>query len=256
MVRLDEGGRAARDVRLFSPRPSLRAWVQHVSIQAGPNRPGPWRVVPDTCGHIIFSITHAGIPRCRVVGARATAADIAVAGRAFTIAVRFHPGALPALIRTSASALTDRSVDLEDVTGNTGRRLVEEMAALTPARAAERLEEALELWFRGSEPGVLHQLLARATRVHDLQRYARLSARALHARVVTSVGLSPKRALRIERLHAALHAAAAGAGLSSAAAAAGYSDQAHFTRDSRALLFESPAAWLRRGRADSFKIEP
>ena len=256
MVRLDEGGSAAGDVRLYSPRPSLRGWVQHVSVQAGPNRPGPWRVVPDTCGHIIFSATHAGVPRCRVVGARATAADIAVAGREFTIAVRFHPGALPALIRSSASALTDRSVDLEEVTGSSGRRLVEEIAGLTPARAAARLEDALEIWFRGREPGVLHEQLARATRVDDLRRHAGLSARALHARVVASVGLPPKRALRIERLHAALHAAAAGGGLSSAASAAGYSDQAHFTRDSRALLFETPAAWLRRGRADSFKIAP
>ena len=87
-------------------------------------------------------------------------------------------------------------------------------------------------------------------------RYTPLSARALHARVVAAVGLSPKRALRIARLHAALHAAAAGAGLSSAALAAGYSDQAHFTRESRSLLFDTPAAWLRRGRADSFKIAP
>jgi AraC-like DNA-binding protein len=256
MVRLDEGGCAAHDVRLFSPRPSLRGWVQHVSVQAGPNRPGPWRVVPDTCGHIIFSATHGGVPRCRVVGARATAADIAVAGRAFTIAVRFHPGALPALIRTAASALTDRSVDLEEVTGRSARRLVDEMAGLTPARAAARLQDALEIWFRGCEPGLLHQYLARATRVDDLRLQAGLSARALHSRVVASVGLPPKRALRIERLHAALHATAAGAGLSAAALAAGYSDQAHFTRDSRALLLETPAAWLRRGRADSFKIAP
>jgi AraC-like DNA-binding protein len=255
MVRLDEGGCAARGVRLFRPRPSLRGWVQHVSVQAGPNRPGPWRVVADTCGHIILSATDAGVPRCRVVGARATAADIAVAGRAFTIAVRFHPGALPALIGTAASALTDRSVDLEDVTGSTGRRLVQEMAGMTPRQAAVRLEEALEVWLRGHEPGVLHEHLVRATRVDDWQRYAGVSARALHARVVAAVGLPPKRALRIERLHAALHAVAAGAGLSSAASAAGYSDQAHFTRESRALLFETPAAWLRRGRADSFKIE-
>ena len=103
---------------------------------------------------------------------------------------------------------------------------------------------------------MLHEQLARVTRVDDLRRHAGLSARALHARVSAAVGLSPKRALRIERLHAALHSVASGAGLSFAASAAGYSDQAHFTRDSRSLLFESPAAWLRRGRADSFKIEP
>jgi len=32
----------------------------------------------------------------------------------------------------------------------------------------------------------------------------------------------------------------------------GYSDQAHFTRDARALLGESPMSWFGRG-ADSFK---
>src|SRR6185436_4993489 len=54
MVRLDEGGAAAADVRLFAPPPSLRPWVQHVSIQPGPARHARWRVVPDTSAHVSF----------------------------------------------------------------------------------------------------------------------------------------------------------------------------------------------------------
>lgn len=62
MVRLDEGGRAARETLLLPPRPALRAWVQHVSIQPGParHRQRPWRAVPDTSGHVIVSVLQDG----------------------------------------------------------------------------------------------------------------------------------------------------------------------------------------------------
>jgi len=73
-----------------------------------------------------------------------------------------------------------------------------------------------------------------------------LSPRAVHAHLIATVGLAPKRALRIQRLLAALRYAGGGRTLSAAALAAGYSDQAHFTRDARQLLGEPPAAWRRR----------
>src|SRR4051794_15877302 len=121
MVRLDEGGFAAREVRIFAPRPSLRRWVQHVSIQPGPARHGGWRVVPDTSAHIVISVMTDGAARCRVVGARRTYADIDVSGRRFTVAVRLQPGALPALTREGAASFTDRAFDAADVYGRDAR---------------------------------------------------------------------------------------------------------------------------------------
>jgi AraC-like DNA-binding protein len=252
MVRLDEGGRAAGDVRLYAPSPSLRDWVQHVSVQHGPDRRSPWRVVPDTCPHVIFTAT-ASAARCRLVGARSTHADIDVDGRLVTVAVRLQPGTLPALIGARARELTDRAVDLADVLDAEGRRILEELPTLAARDVAARLMDVVGRCVRDREGPHLARVLAGATRVDGLQRLLRLSARALHARVVAEVGLAPKRALRIERLHAALHETGRGVPLATAALNAGYSDQAHLTREACALLGEAPTRWQRRGRADSFK---
>lgn len=245
MVRLDQGGRAADEVRLYAPRPFLREWVQHVSVQSGPSRSGPWRVVPDTSPHFIFTMT-GGVARCRVVGARSTHADIDVDGRLVTVAVRLQPGALPALIGESASVLTDRAVDVADVFGAEGRRLLDELPDLTPHAAAVRLMDAIAARLPATDAPALARAIRVASRVEDLQHSLGLSARALHRRLVADVGLAPKRALRVERLHAALHATGRGQPLASAALLAGYSDQAHLTREAQSLLGEPPSKWRRR----------
>lgn len=252
MVRLDEGGRAASNVRLLAPHPALRDWVQHASIQPGPTGSRPWRVVPDTCPHIIFTVTSTG-SRCRIVGARRTFADIDVVDRLMTIAVRLQPGALPAVIRDDAWVLTDRSVNIEDVFGAAGRRLMDELSGLSPVSVAARLMDATDARVRGRIASGFARVLWRAVRVSAMEHQLHLSARALHTRAVRDLGLAPKRALRIERLHAALRAAASGDRLVSAALKAGYSDQAHLTREIGSLLGEPPTAWRRRARADSFK---
>ena len=249
MVRLDEGGRAAQDVRLIAPAPSLRPWVRHVSIQPGPARHPPWRVVPDTSAHVIFSLVH-GTPRCRIVGARSTYADIDVADRAFTVAVRLQPGALPALVRDRASALTDRAVDIVDVMGSRAP-CAADLADMAPVEAGRALLRAIERRCAETPPPFAATALAHVSRVDDLAQAWGLSARRAHARIVDTVGLSPKRALRIRRLHATLRSVGAGQSLAAAAMLAGYSDQAHFTRDARDLLGEPPGTWFRR--ADFFK---
>jgi len=251
MVRLDEGGRAALDVRILAPAPSLRPWVRHVSIQPGPARHAPWRVVPDTSPHVIFSFAH-GAPFCRVVGARSTYADIDVADRAFTVAVRLEPGALPALVRDRSAAFTDRGVDIVDAMGSRGAPHAADLADLTPIDAARALLQVIARRCAGASAPCEAAALAHASRVDDLARLWGVSARRAHARIVDAVGLSPKRALRIRRLHTTLRSVGAGQSLAAAATLAGYSDQAHFTRDARALLGEPPGAWFRRS-ADSFK---
>jgi AraC-like DNA-binding protein len=252
MVRLDQGGRAARNIQIYAPPPSLRDWVQHVSVQPGPGARGPWRVVPDISPHIIFSTTGTAA-WCRLVGARSIHADVDVEARLVTLAVRLQPGTLPALIGGHASELTDYAVDVRDVLGAEGRRLFDELPGLAPHAAADRLMAAIAGYVRDREaPGVARALF-RGPRVEDLQRLLRLSARALHTRVVADVGLAPKRALRIARLHGALHRIGRAESLASTALNAGYSDQAHMTREFRSLLGESPTTWRRRGNADSFK---
>src|SRR5262245_27442387 len=204
MVRLDEGGRAAGEVQILAPPPALRDWVQHVSIQPGPARRGAWRVVPDTCPHLIFVAGSEGASRCCVVGARSTSADIDVTGRRFTVAVRLHAGSLHALLRESADRFTDRSFDVVDVLGTSGRRLTDRLCDSSPDLAARLLLDEIRSRCADCTAPALGVMLADATRVDDMQRALHLSARGLHARMLTTVGLAPKRALRVLRLLSAL----------------------------------------------------
>ena len=118
---------------------------------------------------------------------------------------------------------------------------------MTPLDAARHLLAFVEQRCARSDAGFDPCLIAHAARVADLRHALGLSPRAVHAQLLATVGLAPKRALRIHRLLAALRHAGTGSTLSAAALAAGYSDQAHFTRDARQLLGEPPAAWRRRG---------
>jgi AraC-like DNA-binding protein len=257
MVRLDEGGRAAGEVQLHPPPPSLRDWVQHASVQPGVAARRAWRVVPDTSPHLIFSMT-AGAARCRLVGARSTYADIDVDGRVVTVAVRLQPGTLPALTGVPASELTDRAVCVVDAFGADGRRILDALPDVSALAAVERLLTFVAGRVRHRDAPHLVRALSRASRVEDLQRVLGSRARALHTRLIADVGLAPKRALRIERLHAALHRTGRGEPLAAAALDAGYSDQAHLTREARSLLGETPAVWRRRRlcAAESFKNSP
>jgi AraC-like DNA-binding protein len=259
MVRLDEGGRAASEVRILAPTPSLRRWVQHVSIQPGPARraagcsgaSGAWRVVPDTSAHVILSVA-GGVAWCRLVGARSTYADIDVTGRSVTVAVRLQPGALPALLGNGAATLTDRCVDFADALGGRAAPRATELASMPPIEAARLLLRAIERRCETVPQPSEGPALARASRVGDLAGLLGVSARRAHERIVDAIGLAPKRALRIQRLHATLLQIGAGHSLAAAALLGGYSDQAHFTRDAGALLGEPPMSWFARG-ADLFK---
>ena len=100
----------------------------------------------------------------------------------------------------------------------------------------------------------LGRLLAELPTVATLADATGLSTRALYERSHDWVGLAPKRALLIARLHRALWLADGLRTWSAVAATAGYADQSHLTRDMQALLGEGPTDWARRGLiADSFK---
>ena len=247
MIWLDEGGHD-RDARLIAPPERLRDAVDHFWI-LGVRPRGLWRIVPDTSAHLIFSITKTigGLSaHCHVVGARTTYYDAEVADRMVVIGARFRPGVLARLVRDDADRLTDRSVEIDSIFGNAGARLVEEMAGLRSDAAVGKLAAFLASSIRASE--VRHAVQpVNATSVRELASAMGLSRRSVYDRFRSDIGLSPKRALRIRRLHRALAAMNRGLTLAQAAAESGYSDQAHFTREAVHLLGESPAVWRRRG---------
>ncbi|MEV5718428.1 DUF6597 domain-containing transcriptional factor [Amycolatopsis mediterranei] len=82
-------------------------------------------------------------------------------------------------------------------------------------------------------------------RVEDPALSAAVSARWLRRRFVQAVGYGPATYLRVSRFQRAVALAPHVSGLAALAAAAGYADQAHLSRDCRALTGLTPRACFR-----------
>jgi AraC-like DNA-binding protein len=241
------------------PAGRLTTFIEHFWIHDGRRPRDRWRIVPDCNGHLIFSVCkRAGSVEAQlfVVGARSQYVDIDVTGRYLTVAARLRPGALTILTGVRASELTDRSVPLAELTGHSARELLDRMSMATSIDAQRQMATFLSRQFDCADTDSLSlgRLLTRTPTVAAFAAALDLSKRSLYERSGQLVGLAPKRALRIARLHRALWLAEGRQPWSAVAAAAGYADQAHLTRDMQALLGEGPTDWARRGRlADSFK---
>jgi AraC-like DNA-binding protein len=258
MVLLDEAG-LGRSATRIGTAGRLTTFVEHFWIHDGPHPRDRWRIVPDSNGYLIFSACNrpgSVETQLFVVGARSRYVDIDVAGRYLTVAARLRPGALAILTGVRASELMDRSVQLGELMGDSAGELLDRMSTATPVDAQGQMATFLSRQFSCADPDLLGlgRLLTRPSTVAALAAAIGLGKRSLYERSRDCVGLAPKRALRIARLHRALWLADARRAWSAVAAAAGYADQAHLTRDMQALLGEGPTDWARRGRlADSFK---
>jgi AraC-like DNA-binding protein len=168
-------------------------------------------------------------------------------------AVRFRPGAAPAVLGVPAVELRDRRVRLADLWRD-GAELERRVGAAAAPVAV--LEAAVRARLADAPPpdpvalGVAATLgRAGAEPVAGLAGRAGLSERQLHRRSVAAFGYGPKtldRVLRLQRF-LALGRARPAAGLAELAAAAGYADQAHLGHDCRALAGATPGE-LRSGR--------
>ncbi len=174
--------------------------------------------------------------------------------RGFVVGVSFRPGAAGAVLGFPAGELTDRHVPLEELWGARGRWLHERLAATaTPDAAFAVLEDTLAARLRSPllmHPAVACALHASAAdvpqqRVTQIQWETGYSAKHFIAIFRDTVGLTPKRYLRIQRFGSAVRQLAAGwtGTLAELAAAAGYADQSHLTREFREFAGVAPTAY-------------
>jgi len=162
------------------------------------------------------------------------------------VGVRLAGGLGPALLGVPADHLTDHVLALEQLWGSgPARRLADQVAADPPTELARwAAERARRLPADGLGPRLLAMAGAGLT-VAAMAERSGLGARQLHRHCLALFGYGPRRLGRIVRLGRALEAAQAGAPLARAAAAAGYADQAHLSREVRALAGTTPAALVR-----------
>jgi len=159
--------------------------------------------------------------------------------------LRFAPGAAPSVLGIPAHELLDQRVRLDDVWPAAEARRAAERIADAPDHGTALEALAVELTSRAEPTDPLVSALvteARAGRpVADMAQRAGLSQRQLLRRCLPAFGYGPKTLARILRAQRALALArsAQRPAFADVAAATGYADQAHLSREIRALTGQS-----------------
>ncbi|MHB8435914.1 MAG: helix-turn-helix domain-containing protein [Acidimicrobiales bacterium] len=161
-------------------------------------------------------------------------------------ALRFAGGVGPALLGVPAHELRDQSLDLEELWSARQARVLTERVEPDPSAVLEAwvVERAarcdldpfgLRVW----------SMAASAVPVATMAAHLAMSTRQLHRRCLAAFGYGPRHLVRVIRFGRALEAIRTGAALAQVAAACGYADQAHLTREVRALTGTTPRGLLR-----------
>jgi AraC-like DNA-binding protein len=233
----------------FRPPQELRGFVACTwerAVSAGEPRPAS-RVLPDGCVDLVFrggELIIAGPDRGPLVSVLAPAETV--------VGLRLRPGVAGRVLGFPASELRDLRPAIDELWGPAGRRLGERVAeAETPERRRAVLEAAVASRLPDLEPpdplvdAAIGMLSRPGTRVAELAVELAIGERQLLRRFDAAVGYGPKlvdRVLRFQRFLALAPAIAARAeDLARVAADLGYADQAHLTRDVKALSGLSPS---------------
>jgi AraC-like DNA-binding protein len=235
----------------YAPNPVLAAWVSsYWSLETGSGR-HLVRSLPDAC--VDLTIRRSGVPGAFVSGPQPRAETWPLRGRVHLLGARMLPGAA-ALLGIDVEALAPGWTPLARflpagavarlIRAVTSAAGVEARVTVLDAFLADRLLNR-ELDARLS--AALRLVFARKghVAVNELARAAGAHVRTLTRLFERSVGLTPKRFVRVVRFQAAMRALPGGRGGAELAAELGYADQAHFIRDVRELFGASPREALK-----------
>lgn len=254
MILLDQAGAGAGGARFFPPLPGQEPFIEYFWTQQTRSSPvgRTWRIIPDANPYLIFVVSREDSRvhrRCLLVGPRSRFADVTMANRILTCGARLRPGALPLLTCLPASDFTDRSVPVEDVFGAYANLLIERLDELKSAIPAIGMISDFLSHKWTDQNRVARFPFGPYTRVGDMAVQTGLPIRTLRSRLIQHIGLSPKRVIRIERLHRALVSSQdRSIAWAEIAASSGFADQSHMIREFSDLLGEPPTGWSRRSR--------
>lgn len=171
-------------------------------------------------------------------------------GVARALQINVSPLAARSLLGCPAGELGGRTVGLEDVLGPDALRLGDALHAAPDARRRADLVDAALVRRLGRAAPVTPDvarawwLLERSGGRMSIEAVAselRCSRRHLSRRFAAEIGLAPKAVARVLRFERAQALLASSASLADVAYRAGYADQAHLSREVKALAGRSPA---------------
>jgi AraC-like DNA-binding protein len=244
----------------YHPSPDLDTYVEHYWVVEWDLRgqtPERAETLPHPCVHIIFE--RDGMSRIR--GAAHAKFSRLLEDKGGVFAVKFTPGGFYPFAGVPVSRYSDTTVHLHDVFGAEGDDLDRSVLAVTTDLDRINVVEDF-LRARRPEPdenvplvkGIAHAVAKERgiLKVEDLVDRYGLNKRTLQRLFAKYVGVSPKWVIQRYRLHEAAEQLASGGSINQTEIALrlGYSDQAHFVRDFKAIVGVSPAAYARAARRD------
>lgn len=246
------------DLKLYAPSPALADWIEHYWTLAWDLRDdAPFSQQVLSYPSINLTLENEnGASHAEVYGVPRGTFTRTLTGHGECFSVKFRPGGFFPFWRQSAARLTGRRIPLAEIFGEPGERLA---GLLTAVPAAEARLAAMERWLldlapardesaelagrivqnAASDRGLLH--------VEAMAGRHGMSVRTLQRLLGRYIGVSPKWILQRFRLQEAAERIRQEklqdwAGLSMEL---GYYDQAHFTRDFKAVVGVPPEAYVR-----------
>lgn len=240
-------------VARYRPCPELAPFVQHywpIAWDLEGRPPVVRETLPHPTVHLVVEPGRSGL-----AGPATRRFVTTLEGRGWVLGVKFHPGGFRPFWKGPVAELADRVVPLGEAFGPVGAAFEREVLALAGQEAAQvACAEAFllrRLPPEDPQAARVRELVAgiegdpTLLRVEEVAHRAGLGMRALQRLFAEYVGVSPKWVLARYRLHEAMARLEAGADLAALATDLGYCDQAHFSRDFKALLGRSPRAYAR-----------
>jgi AraC-like DNA-binding protein len=247
----------------YHPSPDLEPYVEHYWSVAWDLRgmaPERAETLPHPSVHMIFERSVGG----RITGVMRGKFSRVLEGEGGVLAAKFTPAGFYPFVGVPISTFADTTVGIGGVFGARGDAL--EQAVLAETDDASRIA-VVEAFLRERRPAADETAALMTEMVYDVARDRgivsvddlvarhRMNKRTLQRLFAKYVGVSPKWVIQRYRLHEAAARLAADPSIAQSALATdlGYSDQAHFIRDFKALVGTSPAAYARaaaRGRRD------
>jgi AraC-like DNA-binding protein len=221
--------------------PRWRGLAECVWTSTAPAAPEVIDVLPDGCMDLVWS------------GAELFVAGPDTAPHPYrrpaglaTTGLRFHPGVLPALLGTPATAVRDARVPLEALHPALARRAAAGLRDGVPA-ASVLTDLAARLPGAAPDPGLRAAALrlARGASAAATAEALGWTTRRLHRQCLAAFGYGPATLRRVLRFRRAIALLGAGVGLAETAARAGYADQPHLSREVRALAGTAPGQLAR-----------
>ncbi|MEV5965808.1 helix-turn-helix domain-containing protein [Kribbella sp. NPDC051952] len=207
---------------------------------------GDYRILPDGCMDLLL------LDDDLIVAGPDSRAWTGNAERGTRYAgIRFAPGTAPDFLGVPAKELLNERVPLAELWSPTRSRRLLDRIRSAPDQA-QALDDAVASLAEEPPDRLITQVL-RSIRagvlrggagVWGLAGSVGLSERQLHRRCLNAFGYGPKMLDRVLRMNVALDHARTGAGLADVAVLHGYADQAHFTRDVKALTGLPPRILL------------